>query len=190
MTRRRTGWYWEPQIKASFDSIVIIYIFHIAYLYLTVDLTESIFCLFRTSTILPEHNSHTNPSCRFMKRTVSNHFWVIGALWTHKLVWICWWKRFFFVLLQAGTHHLKRTDKEPPPLCTGIMSLGQSILFSLEYFPPSDLTGNISSFSRKPSRWLIWQVFLRPVPGKTLFWCHFASPLSVLVRRRRMWGYH
>lgn len=39
-------------------------------------------------------------------------------------------------------------DKELLPLCTENMSLGQSILFSLEYspLPPSDLTGDIFIF--------------------------------------------
>lgn len=32
----------------------------------------------------------------------------------------------------------------------------------------SDLLGIYHLFSRKPSRWLIWQVFLRPAPGKDL----------------------
>lgn len=98
-------------------------------------------------------------------------------------------KGFLFLFSQAGTHHLKRMDKELLLLCTENMSLGQSILFSLEYYPPSDLTGDVSSFSWKPSLWLIWQVFLCPAPGKTVFWLHLASPLSVLVRRR-MWWYH
>lgn len=104
------------------------------------------------------------------------------------VVWIHL-QRGFSLSSQAGTHPLKRMDKELRPLCTGNMSLGQSILFSSEYVPPlSDSTGDISSFSRTPSRWLIWHVFLRLAPVKTLFWYHLTSPLSVWVRR--MWGYH
>lgn len=85
-------------------------------------------------------------------------------------------KGFLFVFPQAGTHHLKRMDKEVVLLCTENMSLGQSILFSLEYFPPCDLTGDVSSCSWKPSLWLIRQVFLHPAPGRTVFWHHSASP--------------
>lgn len=36
---------------------------------------------------------------------------------------------------QAGTHHPRRTDKEPPSLCTVNTPMGQSILFSNGLFP-------------------------------------------------------
>lgn len=36
---------------------------------------------------------------------------------------------------QAGTHHPRRTDKEPASLCTVNTPLGQSILFSTGLFP-------------------------------------------------------
>lgn len=90
----------------------------------------------RTSTILPEHNSRTNPLCRFMKRMVSTCVLILvtGAYARLFCGSICYsWGLFLFP--QAGTHHLKRMDKELQLLCTVNTSLGQRILFSTGLFP-------------------------------------------------------
>lgn len=79
-----------------------------------------------------------------------------------------------FLFFQAGTHHLKRMDKELLPLCTGNMSESSCFLWNI--FPLSDwlgiyhlshgnhLVGSFDKYSRHPA------------PGKTLFRSHFASP--------------
>ncbi len=126
-------------------------------------------CLFfRTSTILPEHNSRTNLLCRFTKRTVSRYFWMFGAQQTHSCTGPS--VQGFLFVLQAGTHHPKRTDKELPPLCTENMSLGQSILFSLEYPPPLRLNwGRIIFLAENHLAGSSDKYFFAPLQEKRLY---------------------
>lgn len=50
---------------------------------------------------------------------------------------LLWLRGLLLLFSQAGTHPLKRMDKELAPLCTENMSLGQSILFLWNIYPPS-----------------------------------------------------
>lgn len=59
---------------------------------------------------------------------------------------LLWLRGLLLLFSQAGTHPLKRMDKELAALCTENMSLGQSILFLWSIYPFSELTGDASSF--------------------------------------------
>lgn len=78
---------------------------------------------------------------------------------------------------QAGTHHPRRTDKEPPSLCTVNTPLGQVSCFPPDYFPPSPtevetrnlkLTETIFPYGSSD------KYSSAPAPGRTIFWRHAA----------------